>query len=193
MVDNKGNKKTMFPGDYSEFGGSKGMCTLSYPPSSLRTLVVERFPTFSSFIATQNVTSIPKPASPTLIRGYNKPRANLLAVKEQAKTTEGTAPSGLKATSGAPPSFSWNPVKGAINYAFFLTSDAGGEDILFSSRVDLARFGIPEGAQGLSQGEYFFSVIALDNDGNPMGPASQSSFQTSGWSASGVSLSDDAE
>lgn len=194
VVDKKGNKKTMLPGDYAEFGGPKGMCVLSYPSASLRTLVVERFPKFSSFIANQNVTSIPKPASPTLIRGFNRSRDGLLSVLKKAEgSSGGAAPSNLNVVKGAPPSFRWEPVQGAFNYAFFLSSDSDGEDILFSSRVDLAGFTMPEGAQGLEPGNYYFSVVALDENGNPMGRPTQSSFQTSGWSGEGVSLSDEAE
>jgi hypothetical protein len=44
ITDNDGNKKTLFPGDYAEFGGGGGMCVLSYPSNGLRSLVVERFP-----------------------------------------------------------------------------------------------------------------------------------------------------
>ena len=112
---------------------------------------------------------------------------------EQASSAGGPAPSGLKFKGGTPPSFAWNPVSGAASYAFFMTSDSGNEDILFSSRVESSQFSIPEGAQGLDQGEYFFSVIPLDNDGNAMGTPAQSSFQTQGWSATAVSLDEDAE
>ncbi len=84
VTDDKGNEKQLFPGDYAEFGGPKNMCVLSYPPASLRTLVVERFPTFSSFLATQRITSIPTPASPTLVRGFNQLRPDLVTVWSSA-------------------------------------------------------------------------------------------------------------
>lgn len=198
VTDDKGNKKTMFPGDYAEFGGSKGMCVLSYPSASLRTLIVERYPAFSSFLASQNVTSIPKPASPTLIRGNNKTRSSLMAVLASATDLTGaTSPSGLspseKSVSSGPPSFTWSAVPGAESYALFLTSDQAMEDVVFSSRVDAETFTIPDGAQGLEGGRYFWSVIPLNKDGEPLSQASQTWFETSGWATAGVELEDDLE
>lgn len=195
VTDEKGNKKTLFPGDYAEFGGAKGMCVLSYPSASLRTLIVERYPKFSSFLASKNVTSIPKPASPTLIRGHNKARPDLMAVLELAAesggiSATGLSPSGASVPAG-PPSFSWAPVPGAESYAIYVSTDQAGEEMAFSSRADGASFTIPEGALGLDQGKYFWSVIPLDADGKPMGSAAQSWFETPGWSTPGVELDDD--
>lgn len=192
VTDEKGNKKTMFPGDYAEFGGSKGMCVLSYPPASLRTLIVERYPKFSSFLATQNITSIPKPASPTLIRGNNKARTNILAALDASQQKTGSAPQGLSPSqtkvSGGAPSFRWSPVPGADSYALFVSGDQAGQEMMFSSRVEGESFTMPEGAQGLGEGRYYWSVVGLDGDGNPVGQSSQTWFETPGWTTTGVSL-----
>jgi FecR protein len=194
VVDKDGKEKVMFPGDYAEFGGAKGMCVLSYPSSSLRTLVVERFPKFSSFLATQKVTSIPTPASPTLVRGYNKTRADLLTVLGQAQGATGSAASGLNpaqtTVAAGAPSFRWDAVSGAASYAFYISQDEELQDIVFSSRVDSAGFSMPDGAQGLESGRYFWSVIPLNESGNALAQASQSWFETPGWSTPGVSLDD---
>lgn len=194
VTDDKGVKTTMHPGDYAEFGGSKSMCVLSYPPASLRTLVVERYPTFSSFIATQNVTSIPNPASPTLVRGANKLRPDLLDVWKTALASEGSPATGLSpsrqsAGSGAP-TFRWQPVPGASSYALFLTSDEAGDDIVFSSRADGTSFTVPDGAQGLTAGKYFWSVVPLDADGQPIAKPATTWFETPGWEATGFTLDD---
>lgn len=192
VTDNDGREQKMLPGDYASFGGGGGgMCVLSYPAPSLRTLVVERFPKFSSFIASQDVTAIPKPASPTLIRGFNNKRDDLLTVLDNSRQMSGSAPSGLQANSASgPPSFNWSGVSGASSYAVYVTSDEGMDDILFSSRVDSTSFSVPPGAQGLSSGQYFWAVIPLDAKGKPVGQPGQSSFQTPGWTSSGVALED---
>ena len=194
VVDAEGKKKTLAPGDYAEFGGSKGMCVLSYPSASLRTLVVERFPAFSSFIANQNVTSIPQPASPTLIRGANKTRPDLLAVLKSAQESGGPSVSGLQSSGrSGPPSFTWQPVSGAESYALYLSGDQGADSMVFSSRTEKPSLLVPEGAQGLEAGSYFWSVVALDKDGNPISKPGQARFETSGWETPGVTLEDEAE
>lgn len=192
VTDNDGREQKMLPGDYASFGGGGGgMCVLSYPAPSLRTLVVERFPKFSSFLASQDVTAIPKPASPTLIRGFNNKRDDLLTVLDNSRQMSGSAPSGLQANSASgPPSFNWSGVSGADSYAIYVTGDEGMEDILFSSRVDSTNFSVPPGAQGLSSGQYFWAVIPLDAKGKPVGQPGQSTFQTPGWTSSGVALED---
>lgn len=196
VTDDKGNEKTLFPGDYAEFGGAKGMCVLSYPSSSLRTLIVERYPAFSSFLATHNVTSIPTPASPTLVRGFNKARASLVTILEDAKAASGPAPAGLspsQSTTSGPPRFSWQAVPGASDYALYLTTDGGMEDIVFSSRVEENNFTMPDGARGLEQGRYFWAVVPLDEDGKPLGKAGQTWIETPGWSTPGVELAEEIE
>jgi hypothetical protein len=192
VTDNDGREQKMLPGDYASFGGGGGgMCVLSYPAPSLRTLVVERFPKFSSFLASQDVTAIPKPASPTLIRGFNNKRDDLLTVLDNSRQISGSAPSGLQSSSASgPPSFNWSGVSGADSYAIYVTGDEGMEDILFSSRVDSTSFAVPPGAQGLSSGQYFWAVIPLDAKGKPVGQPGQSTFQTPGWTSSGVALED---
>jgi len=194
VVDKDGAEKTMFPGDYAEFGGSKGMCVLSYPSSSLRTLVVERFPRFSSFLASQKVTSIPTPASPTLIRGFNRQRPDLMLVLQEARELVGSeildlTPSQSSVPAG-PPRFSWAPTQGAESYAFYLSQDEAVQEIVFSSRVAAAEFSMPEGAAGLDQGRYFWSVVPLDGKGDPLSQPAQSWFETPGWETPGVSLED---
>ncbi|MCA9776341.1 MAG: FecR domain-containing protein [Candidatus Eremiobacteraeota bacterium] len=191
VTDNNGRQQTMLPGDYASLGGGGGMCVLSYPAPSLRTLVVERFPKFSSFIATQNVTAIPKPASPTLIRGFNTKRADLLTVRDNSRQMTGSSPSGLQASAASgPPTFSWSGVSGADSYALYVTGDQGMDDILFSGRVNSSSFTVPQGAPGLDGGQYFWAVIPLDSKGNPIGQPAQSTFQTPGWTSSGVALED---
>jgi hypothetical protein len=193
VTDNEGKEKVMFPGDYASFGGSSSMCVLSYPAPSLRTLVVERFPKFSTFLANQNVTSIPKPASPTLIRGYNKKRDDLLTVLANSQEMGGPKLSGLQSqASSGPPSFSWSSLAGVDSYALFVTGDQGMEDIQFSSRVDSPSFTVPAGAQGLDSGNYFWSVIPLNADGKPMGQPTQDTFQTPGWTSAGVVIEDES-
>ena len=193
VVDKKGNKKTLKPGDYAEFGGAKGMCVLSYPSASLRTLIVERYPKFSSFLASQNITSIPKPASPTLVRGHNKSRPNLLIVRTEAGSSQGSAASGLTPAGSSvsgPPTFRWDPVPGAESYAIFVSNDEAGEELAFSSRSDGTSLTMPEGSLGLDQGRYYWSVVPLNADGKPVGPAATSWFETPGWSTPGVELDD---
>lgn len=192
VTDDKGNVKQMFPGDYAEFGGPKSMCVLSYPPASLRTLVVERFPTFSSFLATQNVTSIPNPASPTLVRGANKIRPDLLSVwtsSQQAKeaTIEWLSPSQADAGDG-PPQFRWSPVPGASSYAVYVTGEGSTEEIWLSGRTEESQFVVPEGAPSLEAGRYSWSVVPLDAEGAAMEQPAATWFTTSGWTASGVTL-----
>lgn len=192
VTDNEGKEQVMLPGDYASFGGGGGaMCVLSYPAPSLRTLVVERYPKFSSFLASQNVTSIPKPASPTLIRGYNSKRDSLLTVLEKAQGMSGNSATGLQSDSASgPPSFSWSPVPGADSYALFVTGV--DDEILFSSSVDSTGLSVPNGAPGLESGEYSWSVIPLDAKGAPLGPPAQSSFQTPGWTSAGLVIEEDA-
>lgn len=192
VTDDKGNEKEMFPGDYAEFGGPKSMCVLSYPPASLRTLVVERFPSFSSFIATQKVTSIPNPASPTLVRGFNKIRPDLLAVWSSAQESTGQAVSGLTPSEGSTgpgvPTFSWRAVPDAASYALYITGDEVGQEVLFSVRTEDTSFTVPEGAPSLEGGRYFWSVVPLGEDGAPLGKVATTWFETPGWTATGVTL-----
>lgn len=193
VTDNDGKEQVMLPGDYASFGGGGGMCVLSYPAPSLRTLVVERFPKFSSFLASQSVTSIPKPASPTLVRGYNKKRDDLLTVLVNSQVMTEGGVTGLQADAASgPPAFSWSQKSGADSYAVFVTSDEGMQDILFSSSVDSTGLTVPDGAQGLDPGNYYWTVIPLNTDGKPIGQPAQSSFQTSGWTSAGVVIEDDA-
>jgi hypothetical protein len=194
VTDKKGDKKTLQPGDYAEFGGSKGMCVLSYPSTSLRTLIVERYPKFSSFLAAQNVTSIPTPASPTLVRGFNKTRADLLTALEQSGQVSGVVVGGLAPAEanvpGSPLKFTWDPVPGASSYAVFVGTDQGMEQLEFSSRVEGTEFVMPDGARGLAQGRYYWGVLALDDDGMPLGALASSWFETPGWTAVGVEFDD---
>lgn len=193
VTDNDGKEQLLSPGDYASFGGPRGMCVLSYPAPSLRTLVVERFPKFSSFLAAQNVTSIPKPASPTLIRGFNSQRDDLLTVLSKAQTMAGETASGLQANAGSgPPSFSWTSVPGASSYALYVTEDQKMEEILFSGNADSTSFTVPSGAPGLDSGDYYWAVVALDKGGKPLGNPAQAVFQTPGWVSNGISLEEDA-
>lgn len=185
--------KTMAPGDYASFGaGGGGLCVLSYPPTSLRTLVVERFPRFSSFLAKYDIATIPKPASPTLIRGFLAHRASLaelLAASQDAQNNEGDV-GGLSPSQETvgKPGFRWNPVAGASSYQVVLGTDVGLEDIAFSAQTEDTNLAIPDGAPGLSAGKYFLRVIPLDDKGDPVGKASQTWFETEGWESQGVAL-----
>jgi FecR-like protein len=193
VTDNDGKEELLLPGDYAAFGGPSGMCVLSYPAPSLRSLVVERFPKFSSFLASQNITSIPKPASPTLVRGHYKKRDDLLTVLASAQEMETLGVSGLQVSSASgPPAFSWSGSSGASSYAVFVTGDEGMEDILFSSTVDSTDFTVPDGAQGLDPGAYFWTVVPLDANGEPVGQPSQDTFQTPGWTSAGVAIEEDS-
>lgn len=193
VTDTKGNEKTMFPGDYAEFGGPKSLCVLSYPAPALRTLVVERFPKFSSFLAGQNITSIPRPASPTLIRGFNASRDGLLTVLTDAQSLGATGVSGLSSSSDSgPPTFRWSPVPGANEYALYVTGDEALQDVRFSSRVDTTTFTVPSGAEGLESGQYYWTVVPLDDKGKPLAQPQTASFQTPGWTSEGVLLEGEA-
>lgn len=185
--------KTMAPGDYASFGeGSSGLCVLSYPPTSLRTLVVERFPRFSSFLSQYDIATIPKPASPTLIRGFLAHRASLAQLLEASQGASASGDvSGLSPSQqsvGGKPSFRWDPVPGASSYQVVLASDEGMEDIAFSGQTDKAELVIPDGAPGLEAGKYFFRVIPLDDKGEPVGKASQTWFESQGWDSAGVAV-----
>lgn len=185
LTDQAGNSKTLAPGDYAQMGGPSGTCVLSYPAASLRTLIVERYPAFSSFLASQNVTSIPNPASPTLVRGFNQTRPGLLEALGQARDLAEVGPTGLEPNgstlSGAPPTFRWQPVAGADSYALFLSNDQGLTDLEFSTRVEGTSLSVPEGTPGLEQGRYYWAVVALDKEGKPIGSPAQSTFETPGW------------
>lgn len=205
LTDDKGNKKTMNPGDYASLGGPSGMCVLSYPPTSLRTLIVERFPRFSSYLAQYDVATIPKPASPTLIRGFLKPRPGLyelLAVSNDTLVTDpaefasgagsdrltGLQPS--QTNVGGKPNLSWDAFPGAESYQVVLAADENMDDIAFSGVAEQNSLDIPAGAPGIGSGKYFYRVIPLDKDGKPMGRASQTWFETTGWESQGVALAD---
>jgi len=195
ITDNEGTSTTMLPGDYAVMGGGGGgTCVLSYPSTSLRALIAERFPTFSTFLASQDITAIPNPASPTLLRGFNKTRAGLLSSLDQARESSGPTSDNLVATgTSGPATFRWDPVPGASSYGLFVASDSGLEDLLFSTRTTETGFEMPEGARGLDGGTYQWAVVALDEGGEPIGPPKISTFQTSGWTTAGIELDTETE
>ena len=204
VTDDKGTSKTMFPGDYALYGGGADLCVLSYPPSALRTLVVERFPRFSSFLASRGVTQIPNPASPTLVRGYLAPTeslANNLKASQagllNGRQVDPSVPSvsGLlpyESTIEGRPTFQWTPVQGASSYEIVVSTDPNMDEIVFSGSSPTSRLEIPEGARGLAAGRYFYRVLATDKTNALIGRAAQSWFDTSGWSSPGISLDDEA-
>ena len=124
ITDNDGNKKTLFPGDYAEFGGGGGMCVLSYPSNGLRSLVVERFPEFSSFLAARGITTVPKGAitGPSLrpVPDFDE----LLQASEQnlVQDPQGLTPSKQTLALGQP-TLSWPAVHGADSYLVLLAGD----------------------------------------------------------------------
>lgn len=206
VTENDGKKSTLTPGDYAEFGGSGGgMCVLSYPSGGLRSLVVERFPEFSSFLAARGVTSIPPDAPPSMMRSH-LPSVVALdelltlsadgLVMDSAQFASGTdRVTGLSPASGAEvsrPEFRWNAVPGAVRYQLIVASDSGMDDIVFSSSTAGTNLNIPVGAPDGESGTYFYRVIPLDREGRPMAKASQTSFQSTGWTSEGVVLESEA-
>lgn len=202
VTDDQGTSKTMNPGDYALYGGGADLCILSYPPSALRTLVVERFPRFSSFLASRGVTQIPNPASPTLIRGYLAPTESLasnLAASEsgllngrqvdpQTPSVTGLLPYESSVTGR--PRFQWSPVEGASSYEVVVGTDQALEEIVFSASTPTTNLEIPEGARGLESGKYFYRVLATDKSHKLIGRAAQSWFETTGWESPGISSED---
>jgi imidazolonepropionase-like amidohydrolase len=53
-------------------------------------------------------------------------------------------------------------------------------------------FTVPDGAQGLDPGAYFWTVVPLDANGEPVGQPSQDTFQTPGWTSAGVAIEEDS-
>lgn len=196
VTDNHGVKTTLRPGDYIEFGGSAGACVLSYPSSGLRSLVVERFPEFSTFLAARGVTAIPKSSGPTFERDHLSTPVmfdQLVLASEQglqhpsegSPSVGGLSPSQVAAPAGAP-SLVWDEVPGAVAYQVLLASDPEMEELVFSSRVESAGLVVPEGAPGAPAGRYYLRVIPLGEDGLPSAPASQTWFDSSGWESQGM-------
>lgn len=196
VTDNDGNKTTLKPGDYIEFGGSGGMCVLSYPSSGLRSLVVERFPEFSSFLAARGITAIPKTSGPSLTRDHleapvdfdrllRASEEGLLQSAEGVAAAGGLSPSQITAPAGAP-KLSWDPVPQAVGYQVLLAGDPGMDELVFSSLADEAALAVPEGAPGGPAGRYYLRVIPLGEDGMPVAPASQTWFDSAGWESQGM-------
>jgi hypothetical protein len=187
ITDNDGNKKTLFPGDYAEFGGGGGMCVLSYPSNGLRSLVVERFPEFSSFLAARGITTVPKGAitGPSLrpVPDFDE----LLQASEQnlVQDPQGLTPSKQTLALGQP-TLSWPAVHGADSYLVLLAGDAAMEDIVFSAAADGASLTVPLGAPGVAAGRFYFRVIPLGADGQPIAHAYQTWFDSAGWQSEGV-------
>ncbi len=206
ITENSGKKTTLAPGDYAEFGGSGGgMCVLSYPSGGLRSLVVERFPEFSSFLAARGVTTIPPDAPPSMLRSHLPAVTGLdelLEISADGLVADPTQfDSGADRVTGLAPAygevvsrpvFHWNAVPGAVSYQLIVGTDAGMDDIVFSSSTSNTNLDIPAGAPDGEPGTYFYRVIPLDAEGRPMAKASQTSFQSSGWTSEGVVLESEA-
>lgn len=187
LTDNEGNTQTLHPGDYAEFGGGGGgPCVLSYPSNGLRSLVVERFPEFSSFLAARGLTSIPTNSTVAIGRSHNPARPDIEDLLTVSQTGLVMDPQGLEATGQGQPLFRWPASGGADSYLLVLASDAKMEDIAFSTYADGANFQVPSGAPGAPAGTYHLRVIPLGPDGQPASPAMQTSFESDGWQSEGV-------
>lgn len=189
LTDSQGNQQTLRPGDYAEMGGSGGggACVLSYSSGGLRSLVVERFPEFTSFLASCGITTVPKSA----LTGAPIPLARPGLDEVVSASTEGLVedPVGLtpsRSTVSGPPTFSWPAVGGAAEYMILLGSDSGMQDLAFSARAEGASFTVPSGAPSLAAGRYYLRVVPLDDGGHPVAHAYQTWFESAGWQSDGI-------
>lgn len=211
IQDNDGNEYLLLPGDYAEFGGGVAGCVLSYPPSALREVVVERFPIFSSFLSARGVTTIPLGTESNLFRGHLASRPTLDSLLERlgpesvVQTPEGSAPApsldspeapgdqdwvtGLspnrESTGSQRPAFGWDPVPGAESYLVVLSSDPSFDELDFVGRSVESRFELPAGAPSLAAGRYYYRVVPVRGADELVGRAAESWFETAGWSSEG--------
>lgn len=188
LTDGEGNQQTLRPGDYAEMGGGGGgACVLSYSSGGLRSLVVERFPEFTSFLASRGITTVPK----TALSGSPVPSPppeldEIIKASSEGLVQDpvGLSPSRSK-VSGAP-TFGWPAVGGASDYLILLAGDADMKELAFSAHADGARFTVPSGAPSLPAGRYYLRVIPLGRDGQPVAHAYQTWFDSGGWESEGI-------
>ncbi len=95
-----------------------------------------------------------------------------------------TFPSRLNPDAGDPgqrpvgphPRFSWQGVQGSQGYLLTISRDEAGEDNLFTQRVRGTKAAYPASMRPLRSGTYFWRVIPVDAQDNPVLEASQTSF-----------------
>lgn len=85
-------------------------------------------------------------------------------------------------TGEDPPTFTWTPVEKAAGYVLLLSRDEGMASLDWTARVDQAEARYPLNGPPLQPGRYFWRLIALDSKGKPLGRASQTWFESEGWS-----------
>lgn len=189
ITDNEGNKQTLLPGDYAVFGGAGGMCVLSYSSPGLRSLVVERFPEFSSFLAARGITTIPNTTGPAVWRSHLSGALSfdeVLAVSSTSLSQNDAALSpSQKSIAAGPPRLDWPDAPGAAQYQIVLGADASFEEIVFSARTQTSELSVPENAPSAPAGRYFYRVIPLDPQGAVLPGSRQTWFDSPGWESPG--------
>lgn len=190
ITDNEGRKQTLLPGDYAVFGGASGMCVLSYSSPGLRSLVVERFPEFSSFLAARGITTIPNTTGPAVWRSHLSSAASfdeIMAVSASSLVKDDPSLSPSRTSiPGGPPQLSWPAAAGAVEYQVVVGSGGEFDEVVFSARTQASSLSVPVDAPGAPKGRYHFRVIPLDREGRALPGSRQTWFDSPGWDNPGT-------
>lgn len=86
-----------------------------------------------------------------------------------------------QASAGAPIAsnqlnFSWKGIDGAEKYVILVSRDEEMNDLAWSGRTSGNTLAYPADAQPLAEGRYYWRVIGLDGDDEPVGKAAQTWF-----------------
>lgn len=76
--------------------------------------------------------------------------------------------------------FSWKGIKKADKYAVLISRDAEANDLVWTGQTKDPQIAYPKEAAPLSGGTYYWRVIGLDKKGEPVGKASQTTFEVAG-------------
>lgn len=91
-------------------------------------------------------------------------------------------PANSMSVSG-PPSFSWTAVEKARGYLLLLSREEQMSNLDWATKTTSTSVSYPTEGAPLPAGTYYWRVMGLDDEGKPMGKATQSVFVTEGWGA----------
>ena len=77
---------------------------------------------------------------------------------------------------GPHPVFSWQGVPRADGYVVTVSRDEGGDDVVFTERVKTTNTRYPVAMRPLDPGQYFWRIIPVDTEDQPVLEASQTNF-----------------
>ncbi len=91
------------------------------------------------------------------------------------------------------PQFQWEPLEKAVSYVVLLSQDESMQNLDWTARVPGTSAGYPPNGRPLPPGRYFWRLVGVDGQGQPVGRASQTWFDSDGWQAPGPAESEGLE